>query len=304
MENPITEIVPDLLGSAVVVKTATEEYGAGIPMVQNTPVNIGADINELTTAVNNLETGKTAYTAARLVENETVAECRDYVLFGRDMLKPRLGREYTPAYEALGFFGTSKVPNTGLELQPILQSYKAYFTANPTHENAPLNITAARAQALYDELLAARTDVNTKSTELGILRGLRDAAATKLRKRIRAVIHELDFNLDPLDPRWNAFGFNKPGAKAIADVPVNVSAILIGPTAASVKWDPSARADYYRVFKKVIGTDTDYIAVGSPADLDFTIESLPANATIEIVVTAVNSGGESQFSEKITITTT
>ena len=303
MENPITENVPDLLGSAVLVKTATEEYGAGIPMVQNTSANIGADINALTTAVNNLEAGKTAYTASRLVEDAIVKVCRDYVLFGRDMLKPQLGREYNSAYEAIGLIGTSKVPYTGLELQPILQSYKAYFAANPTLEYAALNITATRAQDLYDQLLTARSDTSTKKTELQILRDLRDTAAEKLRRRIRAVINELDFALDPLDARWTAFGFNKPGAKAIPDVPENISAILIGPNAVALKWEASARADYYRVWKKVRGTDNDYVVVGSPADLDFTIENLPVNSTIEIVVTAVNSGGETQYSQAVTITT-
>ena len=303
MENPITEIVPELLDSAVMVKTATEEFGAGIPMVQNTPANIGADINALTTAVNNLEVGKSAYAASRLVEDAIVTVCRDYALYGRDMLKPHLGREYNRAYEAIGLFGSSKVPYTGAELQPILQSYKAYFTANATLECAPLNITAARAQDLYDQLLAARSDVNTKRTEMQMLLGVRDVAAAKLRKRIRAVLNELDFALDPLDARWNAFGFNKPGAVAIPDVPENLSAVLVGPTAAALKWDASARADYYRVWKKVHGSADDYVVVGSPADLDFTLENLPANSTIEIVVTAVNGGGETQYSQVVLVTT-
>ena len=102
MENPITVNVPDLLGSAVMVKTATEEYGAGIPMVQNTTANIGADIDALTTTVNNLELGKSALAAKRLIEETIVEVCRDYLLFGRDVLKPYLGREYNPAYEAIG----------------------------------------------------------------------------------------------------------------------------------------------------------------------------------------------------------
>ncbi len=41
------------------------------------------------------------------------------------------------------------------------------------------------------------------------------------------------------------------------------------------------------------GADGDYTAVGSPADLDFTIEHLPANSAVDVVVTAVNNGGES-----------
>ncbi|MDB6024436.1 MAG: hypothetical protein JWM68_659, partial [Verrucomicrobiales bacterium] len=45
------------------------------------------------------------------------------------------------------------------------------------------------------------------------------------------------------------------------------------------------------------------VAVGSPADLDFTLENLPAASTVEIYISAVNNGGESQLSEKVTIVT-
>ena len=283
MENPITVNAPELLTSAAVVKQATEELGAGIPMVQNTPANIGADIDALTVAHNNVTTAKTAYNASRLVEEAIITVCRDYAMLGRDVLKPRLGREYNSNYEAIGLYGSSMVPYTSLELLPILQAYKAYFTANPTFENEALNVTAVRAQEVYDDLFAAYGDVTAKAVAVQSARVLRDKATAKLRKRMRAVINELDFALDPVDPRWERFGFNKPGAMSLADVPENVSAVLIGLNAAAIKWEASARADYYRVWKKVIGTDDDFVAVGSPADLDFTLENLPANAANDML---------------------
>ena len=51
------------------------------------------------------------------------------------------------------------------------------------------------------------------------------------------------------------------------------------------------------------GAATEYTLAGSPADLDFTIENLPTNAQIDIVVVAVNNGGVSAQSEPVTITT-
>ena len=185
----------------------------------------------------------------------------------------------------------------------MLQAYKAFYVANPTRENLGSNLTATQAQALYDQLNAAANDVAVKRAQNQILKGLRDDASTQMQKRVRDVIRELEMKLDPLDPRWVAFGFNIPGAQATPDVPENLLAILIGPTAAALKWDASARADYYRVWKKVHGTNDDYVAAGSPADLDFTLENLPAGSTIDIVVTAVNSGGESAVSQVVTVTT-
>ena len=109
--------------------------------------------------------------------------------------------------------------------------------------------------------------------------------------------------MGPLDPRWKAFGLNMPGASAIADIVEGLKAVLIGATTVALKWNASARADYYRVFKKVLGVDAEPVAAGSPADLDLTLENLPNNATVEIYVVAVNNGGESQPSEKVTIVT-
>ena len=94
-----------------------------------------------------------------------------------------------------------------------------------------------------------------------------------------------------------------PGADETPDVPTNVSAVLVGPTAAALKWSASPRAEYYRVWMKIRNTEGDYTAVGSPADLDFTLENLPVNSTIDIVISAVNNGGESAVSEVKTIVT-
>ncbi len=303
MENPITENVPALLTSAAVVKQATEELGAGIPMVQNTPANIGADLDALSVAHNNVTNAKAAYNGARMVEEAIATVSRNHAMLTRDVLKPHLGREYNVNYEAIGLYGSSTLPYTTLELLPILQAQKNYFVANPTFENEALDVTSLYAQELYDQLFAAYGNTTTKSSALQSARVLRDKASAKLRKRMRAVLNELDFALDPLDSRWEKFGFNKPGASSIPDVPKNLSVILIGPSAAAMKWDASARAESYRVWKKVHGANEEFVLVDSRADLDFVLENLPANSTIEIAVSAMNNGGESQLSPSVIVTT-
>ena len=99
------------------------------------------------------------------------------------------------------------------------------------------------------------------------------------------------------------FGFNMPGAQETPDVPEHVVVTLIGPTAAAIKWGNTPRAAYYHVWKKVHGVDTELVLVGSPADLGFTLENLPNNATVEVALSAVNNGGESVKSAVVTITT-
>ena len=87
-----------------------------------------------------------------------------------------------------------------------------------------------------------------------------------------------------------------PGATETPDVVEGIQATLLGVTTA-------ARADYYRVFMKIHGAEGDYTPLGSPSDPDFTLESLPVNSMIDIVVTAVNNVGESPVSQVVTVTT-
>ncbi len=143
-------------------------------------------------------------------------------------------------------------------------------------------------------------------TQDGVVDGLletRDAKADLVRKRMTDLIGELKMKLDGLDNRWGAFGFNKPDGVETPDIVEHVQVTLIGPTAAALKWNAAARAEYYHVFKRVQAIDQDYILVGSPADLDFTLENLPTNAHIDIVVSAENSGGEGQRFTAVTVTT-
>jgi hypothetical protein len=54
---------------------------------------------------------------------------------------------------------------------------------------------------------------------------------------------------------------------------------------------------------KIHGSVGDYESLGSPADLDFTLENLPAASILDLAVSALNSGGESARSPAITLTT-
>ncbi|MFN7141951.1 MAG: fibronectin type III domain-containing protein, partial [Limisphaerales bacterium] len=107
----------------------------------------------------------------------------------------------------------------------------------------------------------------------------------------------------PVDGRWEAFGLNQPGLKQAPKKPENVSVVLEGETAASVKWSPAPRASHYRVWVKVVGVDDEAKPVGRAGDFDFTIENLPPSSEVEVSVSAVNSGGESAASNVVLVRT-
>ncbi len=246
--------------------------------------------------------GKVLLRTKREALDQARTNGRAFAMLTRDILKSVFGSEPNENWLTVGFDGLAMPANVD-DLLTLLKTMAAFFTANPAREVAALNITAAQAQALADALETAMGEVATQESALETLKNDRDAKFMALRGRVVQLFDELTHLMDPLDPRWTSFGFNKPGAQETPDVPENVVATLIGPTAVAVKWKAPARAEYYRVFKKVIGADEEAVAVGSPADLDFTIEGLPTNATVEIQISAVNNGGESQRSEAVTIVT-
>ncbi len=278
------------------------EVGAGVTLTYNPSEDIHTDLVNAIMARGNCDQAKETKTTRRETLFVAVADTQKFVRGTRDLFKMRWGNVHTERFAAIGFRTGFEVSDSVDDLQDLLEAIKGYFAANPTQE-VPGLFTAAQAQALLDALNAAKNAVTMQEGEIANLLTIRDAKFEALRQRISGVYQELLMQLDPLDARWLKFGFNLPGADATPELVTGVKVTLIGPTAAAVKWEAAERASYYRVWTKIHGSEGDYVAMGSPADLDFTIENLPANSTIDIVVTAVNNGGESPVSEVITITT-
>ncbi len=271
------------------------------------PHSIAADLPGKLAALNVADAvhkeANTELTTRRGLQANAVSDTRVFMTLAREHLKPRIGTRYSQAWDATGFMGSLQVSTSADLLLRAVQSMKGYLTAHPIVDGGP-NLTAARAGVLYDNLSAAITAVTEQKDIADQAFNLRNDRATALEQGLRTLLGELHEVLDPMDSRWLAFGFLKPGQLQAPSRPGKVAATLIGSNAVALKWSKVARAEYYRVWKKVVGVDEDYVAVGSPGDLDFTLEGLPANSQIEIVISAVNNGGESQLSELVPVQTT
>ena len=303
----MTNVVPQSLAA---LQTAAQQaafgaglYGTALPLLQNTQSNINVDIDALVASIMAHGLGKTELSGRRETVRTKVDTSRMFLTLGRDNLKPVLGSDYNQNWDPTGLVGSLMIPRTALEVMPVLTSFKGFFTANPALEVPSKEITADKFDELFTDLSAAVNAVNEQETTVGALMKVRDGKGDKLSKRLSDLIQELHMRMDGLDDRWKAFGFNIPDAPETPDAVEHLTAVLVGPDAAALKWDAAPRAKSYHVFKKVRGVDNDYILVGSPADLDFTIENLPANTQIDIAVAAVNDGGEGALSEFVTITT-
>jgi len=304
MENIIQTKKDETVAQANQMITGLNQHEVTADVKQNTKlVLIAALANAVNakTAYDTAVTTRAALSTALSVANENV---KTFISAARSILLFFLGSIWSEAWMSTGFPDQStQVPRTGPIREVLIESLKTYFTANPTHEAPTINVTAAIAEALKTALLDAREAYTAAVVDCRAKMLARDAAFAVLRTRMRGLITELETVLDPNDSRWLAFGLNIPGAPATPDVPTHLMVTLLGPGLGALKWDAGARADHYRVWQKVHGIDTDYVAIGSPTDLDFDAQALPAASTIDFAVSAVNDGGESALSAPVTVTT-
>ena len=183
----------------------------------------------------------------------------------------------------------------------VLELFAQFLGDNPEMEQEALSVTATAAEAHLTAILTAYNAVLAQKSTVKSLGTARTTAVNLLRKTLINLKGELTTLIGNDDPRWLEFGFNIPNMVERPEAPAGVLAVLIGPTAVSVKWNAAPRAQYYRVWLKVAGDENGFVHMGSPADLDYILEGLPANSTVEIKVSAVNSGGESAASEVATV---
>ncbi len=300
MKQKQVNTISSATNAAQLIIGGITELNASVPLHYSTQESINAELTNLIMACGNHEQSKQVKATRRNALVDNINEVQKFVRCTRDIIKMTLGNVYNDLWTALGFHDSLAVSDDPEELLRMLQAINSHLTNNPSLE-VPTLMTAARAQTLHDALVAAQQAVASQEAVVEGLRTSRDAKLEVLRKRISGVFQELRMQLGPLDERWLTFGFNMPGADETPEMPTGLIATLIGPTAVALKWEAAERAAYYRIYKKVTGVDEQFVAVGSPADLDFTIENLPANATVEIQITAVNTGGESSRTEAVTV---
>ena len=299
------ENIDDLIVLGTDAAGGAHLLGSTLGLVANTEAALQADTDDLVTTkdiFDRLWAGRTTPTAA--VRNAT-SNGRGWLLQERDHLKKYLGTTANALWEGPGWSAESiAVPTTsGLVLARLI-SVKNYLTANPAHEVASEQLTAARAETLRAALVAARTGRGTNGTELDAALAARDAAAEKLRARLRSLLGELATKIGPLSPHWITFGFKKPGAPPAPDKVLNTRLTPLGGGRVRVQGDPSARADYFQVYLQIIGVDAEPRSVYSPRDPDYILENLPVGAQIEVKLRAVNETNEGPFGDPVRVTVT
>ncbi len=282
------------------------QYEAAIPLLANTEVKIRADVDDLVArklAFEAFETVTPGTPDADTVVQLARSNAKAFLTLVRDLMKPHLGPKGQP-WVALGWPATSlAVPGTSEKLLPHLLSVKNFLTLNASYEinTAQTVMTAARATALWTALDNAVTARNQRDSARTTAFGTRNVCEGKLRTRLRGLIGELEQNLGPLDPRWLAFGLNRPGAEDAPDAPENTRATALGGGQVRVQCDRVPRADYYQFWIQVVGVDPEPRRAETFDEPDKILPDLPAGATVKIKMRAVNEAGPGPFGEEVEV---
>lgn len=299
MHNRITKSPTELFALSGEVLAGVKKHGGLIALLQNTEVKIDAERAALIQAMEQYATARATLKVRHQELAKVLRGARVIVVKGRDLLKDEFGARFGELWIQLNYVGSLHAGYDAKNLIPKLGGLRGFYKLHPEKQVAQLNLTAAEAEAWLVKVTNAVAAVNEQKATVARLSQIKNSAVRTVQRRLRNVVKELSGLIDPLDPRWTAFGLNTPGAVAMADVPEEVAVIMVNDNSATVKWARAPRADYYRVWKRVVGTDAEFVAAGNPAGLDFIIEDLPADAEVEVAISAVNAGGESARSPEL-----
>lgn len=288
--------MPLLLALGDDMADGAHNHGAAIKLKQNDEPAIRLDLDAARAAWNAYQTANrdlnVLYSGLRTADSNA----RAFLKAARATLAQSLGERWSAAWKPTGFPNQSTaVPNTQDERFTLCKSLADFLTASPEMEvnSTKVIVTAVRATTVYNALKVARNAVNDGNTLAGQAKVACDAAEVKLRARMRGLVSELTQLLDDNDPLWEAFGLTEPGSDKTPDVPTAMTVTAGLPGCEHANWPPARRADHYRLYKKVVGVDDDFVYVSGPTDCEFTYTDLPSGATVQLTMSAVNDAGES-----------
>jgi hypothetical protein len=269
-------------------------YEVAIGLMQNNAANITTDLDNARTLENTFQAARTGKLNAFTAQRTADQNARAFIVKARDVLKTHLGTSWSQMWSEAGFVnGSLAVSDTIAERIALLMSLSAYFAAHPGQQANELSVTAAAAASQHTVLSQARATVNACRTDVGTKKAARDAGVKTLRKRMRGLITELTQLLPGDDARWNAFGLNMPNAVGIPEVPEGLLVVGGGTGHLLATWESAALGDRYRVYKKVVGVDNEFVLAATVTDTESNLNTFTPGQVVRVRVTAVNDAGES-----------
>ncbi len=302
--NPLPAKYNQLIALAEDAADGAGQHQAAIGLLQNTQARIQADITALSAAQHAFQAERQAKKGLVAAQRSADSNGKAFIASFKNALESTLGSQWSVSWLPTGFVNNSlEIPSSMPGRQTLLATMRDYLTANPAHENAPLNVTAAQATALHSALAAARSAVSANLVKIGQKRTARNAARTALEKRLGGLIDELDQLLAGDDPIWLAFGLNMPDADVTPGRPESLVLSIGTQNTVFAEWDDVVNADYYRLFRQIVGVDAEFIEVNpNPSDSFAMVGAFSNGQTVRVKVRAVTGTLEGPDSEVAEVT--
>ena len=276
--------------------------GASIGLVQNTQTTINADLAAARDAESAFQAARSVKQSRSYALQYADAAAKGFIAATKSILSLTLGTKWSADWAAAGWNdSTLAVPVSTTARLGHLPAIKAYLTGNPGKENAPAGVTAAAADAAHTALAAAVAASNAANVAAGQAKAVRDAALESLRQRMIGLVRELTQLIPGDDPRWYAFGLNRPDDPNIPAVATGLVATPGGPGILLLDWADARRAERYKV-EAILPPATDWAEIVQVPASEATLTGLPTGAAITLRVLSANPAGYAQPSEPVTAT--
>lgn len=301
--NALPPNLGDLLKLGNKMDGGLAELGQTLKITQMTAASLQAQITAVTTAQTAFNVGRDARQTASTACTDFHGQIVEWLTKARAVLVPYLGRSWSAAWAAAGFtdHSTAVPPYVGDQLN-LLSLLSTFLGENPNYEDPEIGITGAAGTTLQTGSVAADKALALAKTAASTKKDARDAALEDLKGSMRMLIRILDELLAVDDPRWEAFGLNRPDSDTTPAAPKNLTVNIADGPVLMAACDAVPLASRYRWRIKVVGVDVDYrLAASTKSPLAQLDQVLPGQ-TVELIVQAANQTSQSLPSEAVFVT--
>jgi len=229
---------------------------------------------------------------------ESNAALVDFVIRGKQFLRPFLGTRWTVAWEGLGLHGGSiDHSRSRSELLGIVNRMEAHLRQHPERESVSAGFTATRAAGLVEQTRQAESDDNRSSSRLKALARKREEALTKLQNQMRHIRSSLKTALEDDSPVWIEFGLHRPSDRRAPTRPKGLSLEAKGEVW-MLSWSRATRAERYRIWSRDPQA-AEVMVIDATRERWFVLEDVAPGQQISI--SATNAAGESRRSQELVV---
>ena len=303
MANHIPENRGQIGGLGVKMLAGLNSEGTALDITQVTTTGFEAALGAFNGAQGVYNQARSNQQSAYNLYHAKMTDLDDFLVVVRGILIGDFGNRWTTMWAQAGFVQPSTaIPQRLQDKIALALKLAQFFTANPSYQVASKNVTAAQATTLRQAVIDAQDALQEKEVALTTASGTLKAAQAALVKQMRMLIDILAGLLSKNDPRWEAFGLNRPGMKTTPAAPTGLRATIMG-TQILLENDPTPLATRYRYRRKIVGVDTKYTRVASSLTPMALLEGVAAGLTMEFIAQAVNGNSQSVACAPIIVTT-